>query len=146
MQDRAVVRALNQTEASQAIQAVFARIPGCREESELSVMPMQVLEYLWQEDPWEPMTALLWAAEGLSPAVQYRILMTQPMGEETEDGATEEWDDPDPAGLDGAENPTLTEYAQEKESPRQIMQNLAVVMLDNYEAWISDGGMPELRT
>ena len=139
MQDRAVVRALNQTEASQAIQAVFARIPGYREPSELSVIPMQVLAYLWAEDPQESMTALMEAVEGLPPAAQYRILMTEPQESET-------WNSPDPNGLDGAENPTLTEYAQEQEAPYQIMQNLAVVMLDNYEAWISDGGMPELRT
>ena len=139
MQERTVIRALNQTETSQAIQAVFAQIPGHRDPSEPSVIPMQVLAYLWQEDPWEPMTALLWAVGGLPPAVQYRVLMTQP------DEETEEWNDPDPAGLDGAENPTLTEYAQEQEAPHQIMQNLAVVMLDNYEAWISDGEMPDLR-
>lgn len=139
MQDRAVVRALNQTETAQAIQAVFARIPGYREPSELSVIPMQVLAYLWAEDPQESMTALMEAAEGLPPAAQYRILMTEPQESET-------WNSPDPSGLDGAENPTLTEYAQEQEAPHQIMQNLAVVMLDNYEAWISDGGMPELRT
>ena len=139
MQDRAVVRALNQTEASQAIQAVFARIPGYREPSELSVIPMQVLAYLWAEDPQESMTALMEAVEGLPPAAQYRILMTEPQ-------ESEAWDSPDPNRLDGAENPTLTECAQEQEAPHQIMQNLAVVMLDNYEAWISDGGMPELRT
>ena len=139
MQDRAVVRALNQTEASQAIQAVFARIPGYREPSELSVIPMQVLAYLWAEVPQESMTALMEAVEGLPPAAQYRILMTEPQEGET-------WNSPDPSGLDGAENPTLTEYAQEQKAPRQIMQNLAVAMLDNYEAWISDGGMPELRT
>ena len=140
MQDRAVVRALNQTEASQAIQAVFARIPGYREPSELSVIPMQVLAYLWAEDPQESMTALMEAVEGLPPAAQYRILMTEPQESET-------WNSPDPNGLDGAENPTLTEYAQEQEAPHhQIMQNLAVVMLDNYEAWISDGEMSELRT
>ena len=138
MQDRAVVRALNQTEASQAIQAVFARIPGYREPSELSVIPMQVLVYLWAEDPLESMTALMEAVEGLPPAVQYRVLMTEP-----EEGET--WNSPDPSGLDGAENPTLTEYAQEQEAPHQIMQNLAVVMMGNYEAWISDGGMPDLR-
>jgi hypothetical protein len=139
MQDRAVVRALNQTEASQAIQAVFARIPGYREPSELSVLPMQVLTYLWAEDPQESMTALMEAVGNLPPAAQYRILMTEPQESET-------WNSPYPSGLDGAENPTLTEYAQEQEAPHQIMQNLAVVMLDNYEAWISDGEMPELRT
>lgn len=139
MQDRAVVRALNQTEASQAIQAVFARIPGYRELSELSVIPMQVLAYLWAEDPQESMTALMEAVEGLPPAAQYRILMTEPQESET-------WNSPDPNGLDGAENPTLTECATEKATPRQVMRDLAVVMLDNYEAWISDGGMPELRT
>lgn len=139
MQDRAVVRALNQTEASQAIQAVFARIPGYREPSELSVIPMQVLAYLWAEDPQESMTALMEAVENLPPAAQYRILMIEPQEGET-------WDSPEPSGLDGAENPMLTECAQEQEAPHQIMQNLAVVMLDNYEAWISDGGMPELRT
>ena len=139
MQDRAVVRALNQTEASQAIQAVFARIPGYREPSELSVIPMQVLAYLWAEDPQESMTALMEAVEGLPPAAQYRILMTEPQESET-------WNSPDPNGLDGAENPTLTECAQGQEAPHQVMRDLAVVMLDNYEAWISDGGMPELRT
>ena len=139
MQDRAVVRALNQTEASQAIQAVFAQIPEYREPSELSVIPMQVLAYLWAEDPQESMTALMEAVGNLPPAAQYRILMTEPQESET-------WNSPDPNGLDGAENPTLTEYAQEQEAPYQIMQNLAVVMLDNYETWISDGGMPELRT
>ena len=139
MQDRAVVRALNQTEASQAIQAVFAQIPEYREPSELSVIPMQVLAYLWAEDPQESMTALMEAVGNLPPAAQYRILMTEPQESET-------WNSPDPSGLDGAENPTLTEYAQEQEAPHQIMQNLAVAMLDNYEAWISDGEMPELRT
>lgn len=139
MQDRAVVRALNQTEASQAIQTVFARIPGYREPSELSVIPMQVLAYLWAEDPQESMTALMEAVEGLPPAAQYRILMTEPQESET-------WNSPDPNGLDGAENPTLTECTTEKATPRQAMRDLAVVMLDNYEAWISDGGMPELRT
>jgi hypothetical protein len=139
MQERAVVRALNQTETAQAIQAVFARISGYREPSELSVIPMQVLAFLWAEDPQESMTALMEAVEGLPPAAQYRILMTEPQEGET-------WNSPDPSGLDGAENPTLTEYAQEQEAPHQIMRNLAVVMLDNYEAWISDGGMPELRT
>ena len=139
MQDRAVVRALNQTEASQAIQAVFARIPGYREPSELSVIPMQVLAYLWAEDPQESMTALMEAVEGLAPAAQYRILMTEPQESET-------WNSPEPSGLDGAETPMLTEYAAGKATPRQIMRDLAVVMLDNYEAWISDGEMPELRT
>lgn len=145
MQERAVVRALNQTEASQVIQAVFAQIPGYREASELSVIPMQVLEYLWAEDPLESMTVLMEAMESLPPAVQYRVLMTSPQsGDDPQEGET--WNSPDPSGLDGAENPTLTEYAQEQEAPHQIMQNLAVVMLDNYEAWISDGEMPELRT
>lgn len=144
MQDRAVVRALNQTETAQAIQAVFAQIPEYREPSELSVIPMQVLAYLWMEDPWEPMTALMEAVESLPPAVQYRVLMTSPQsGDEPQEG--ELWNSPDPEGLDGAENSDLTEYAMEKKPPRQIMRDLAVVMLDNYEAWISDGGMPDLR-
>ena len=89
MQDRAVVRALTQPEASQAIQAVFARIPGYREPSELMVIPMQVLAYLWAEDPQESMTALMEAVENLPPAAQYRILMTEPQESETWNSPTD---------------------------------------------------------
>lgn len=129
---------MNQTEESKAIRAVFEKIPGWESEYDDVLTALSVLVYLWETDSWPEFNEILMAVNMLHPAIQYRVLMTDSVDE------LPAWDSLALTET-GYANPTITEYATEKEEPHQVMVNLAFVMKDNYKAWVSDGMMPDER-
>ena len=129
-----VILLLNRSEIGQQMNEVLSRIPEWGSENDSEILPVQILEYLWDgaNDPVtrEQVENLLFAVQQWRPQTQWRVLATTTDLEEDEELV--EWDSTETDDL----LIRCNLWTPPEGDPTAILWELFATMENNLECWM----------
>ena len=129
-----VILLLNRSKIGRQMNEVLSRIPGWGSESNSEILPVQILECLWdgETDPEtrERVEDLLFAVQRWRPQTQWRVLVTTTDLEEDEEPV--EWNSTETDDLLSRCNL----WTPTEGDPTEILWELFATMENNLECWM----------